>query len=52
MNVIPDNNDNANIVAPIEGVDKDEDVDANKEAGNKEEDQAVVCLMPATNKTL
>jgi len=55
MNVIPDDNDNANQVAPIANVDvdEDEDVDAIQEDNDKEENKAVAHPMPATpNKTL
>jgi len=48
VNVIPDNNDDANTVAPIANLDEDADIDANKE-DDDEEDQAVVCpCMPPT----
>jgi len=53
MNVIPNENDDANQMAPIADVDEDEDVDAIQEDDNKEENKAVVHPMPAThNKTL
>jgi len=48
VNVIPDNNDNANLVAPLANA----DVVVSQAEDDKDEDQAVACPKPATNKAL
>ncbi len=51
VNMIPDNDNNTNLVAPIADVDEDEEFDVNEHNDDKEK-QALAHPMPATNKTL